>query len=63
MTFVLAAGSAVGLPALGAITAEIVLPEQLPSPMSLNSVVVTGSQAVGPALGRLTHSAQVKSSS
>src|SRR5262245_7159167 len=53
MTFALAAGSAVGLPAFGAITAEIVPPEQLPSAMSLNSVVVTGSQAVGPALGGL----------
>jgi MFS family permease len=51
LTFVLAAGSAMGLPAFGAITAEVVPPEQLPSAMSLNSVAVTASQAVGPALG------------
>src|SRR5262245_35391181 len=53
MTFALAAGSAIGLPAFSAITSEVVLPEQLPSAISMNSVVVTGSQAVGPALGGL----------
>ena len=53
LTFALAAGSAIGLPAFGAMTAEVVLPEQLPSAISLNSVAVTGSQAVGPALGGL----------
>src|SRR4029453_15320249 len=53
MTFALAAGSAIGLPAFGAMTAEVVLPEQLPAALSLNSVALTGSQAVGPALGGL----------
>jgi MFS family permease len=51
MTAALAAGSAMGLSAFGAITAEVVPREQLAAAISLNAVVLTGSQAVGPALG------------
>jgi predicted MFS family arabinose efflux permease len=53
MTFALAAGSALGLPAFSALTPELVPRDQLPAAISLNSVVLTGSQAIGPAIGGL----------
>jgi MFS family permease len=53
MTFALAAGSALGLPAFGALTPELVPREQLAAAISLNSVVLTGAQAIGPAIGGL----------
>jgi MFS family permease len=51
MTFALAAGSALGLPAFSALTPELVPRPQLPAAISLNSVILTGSQAIGPAIG------------
>jgi len=53
MTFALAAGSALGLPAFSALTPELVPREQLAAAISLNSVILTGSQAIGPAIGGL----------
>jgi MFS family permease len=53
MTLALAIGASLGLPAFSAITPELVPRDQLPAAISLNSVVLTGSQAVGPALGGL----------
>lgn len=53
MTFALAAGSALGLPAFSALTPELVPKDQLPAAISLNSVVLSGSQAIGPAIGGL----------
>lgn len=51
MTFALAAGSALGLPAFSALTPELVPRPQLPAAISLNSLILTGSQAIGPAIG------------
>jgi MFS family permease len=53
MTFALAAGSALGVPAFSALTPELVPREQLAAAISLNSVVLTGAQAIGPAIGGL----------
>jgi predicted MFS family arabinose efflux permease len=51
MSFALAAGSALGVPAFSALTPELVPRPQLPAAISLNSIILTGSQAVGPAIG------------
>jgi MFS family permease len=53
MTFALATGAALGAPAFSAITPELVPRAQLPAAISLNAVVLTGSQAIGPAVGGL----------
>jgi predicted MFS family arabinose efflux permease len=52
-TAVLGVGASLGLPAFSAVTVELVDREQLPAAISLNSVSMTLSQAVGPALGGL----------
>ena len=51
MTFAMATGSALGVPAFSALTPELVPRAQLPAAISLNSVILTGSQAIGPAIG------------
>jgi predicted MFS family arabinose efflux permease len=53
LTVALGAGATLGLPAYSAITPELVPREELPAAISLNSITVTASQAVGPALGGL----------
>jgi predicted MFS family arabinose efflux permease len=50
-TVVLGAGAALGMPAFAAVTPELVPRDELPAAISLNSMTVTASQAVGPALG------------
>jgi MFS family permease len=52
-TAVLGVGASLGLPAFSAVTVELVDREQLPAAISLNSVSLTLSQAVSPALGGL----------
>jgi predicted MFS family arabinose efflux permease len=52
-TVVLGIGASLGLPAFSAVTVELVDREELPAAISLNSVSLTLSQAVGPALGGL----------
>jgi len=53
LTVLLSAGATLGLPAYSAITPDLVPPAQVPAAVSLNSVTVTASLAVGPALGGL----------
>jgi predicted MFS family arabinose efflux permease len=53
LSFALATGSALGVPAFSALTPELVPRSQLPAAISLNSVILTGAQAVGPAIGGL----------
>jgi predicted MFS family arabinose efflux permease len=50
-TVVLGIGATLGMPAFSAITPELVPRRELPAAISLNSVAVTLSQAVGPAIG------------
>jgi Transmembrane secretion effector len=52
-TFVLGIRASLGLPAFSAVTVDLVDREQLPAAISLNSVSLTLSQAVSPALGGL----------
>ena len=51
LTVLLGAGTTLGLPAYAAITPDLVPARQLPAAISLNSVTITASLAVGPALG------------
>jgi predicted MFS family arabinose efflux permease len=51
LTALLGAGMTLGLPAYAAITPDLVPARQLPAAISLNSVTITASLAVGPALG------------
>jgi predicted MFS family arabinose efflux permease len=53
LTVLLGAGATLGLPALTAIVPELVPRAELPAAISLNSMTITASQAVGPALGGL----------
>jgi predicted MFS family arabinose efflux permease len=53
MTAALAVGSALGVPAFGSLTPELVPRAELASAISLNSMVLTASQAIGPAIGGL----------
>lgn len=53
LTLLLGAGLTLGLPAYTAITPDLVPARQLPAAISLNSVTITASLAVGPALGGL----------
>jgi MFS family permease len=53
LTVLLGAGMTLGLPAYTAITSDLVPARQLPAAISLNSMTVTVSLAVGPALGGL----------
>jgi MFS family permease len=53
LTVVLGAASTIGLPAFSAITQEVVPRGELPAAISLNSIVGTGTQALGPAVGGL----------
>jgi MFS family permease len=53
LTVALGAAATLGLPAYAAITPEVVPPAELPAAISLNSITMTASQAVGPALGGL----------
>ncbi|MEY9863639.1 MFS family permease [Catenulispora sp. GAS73] len=50
-TVVLGVGTTLGMPAFSAITPELVSGEELPAAISLNSVAVTSSQMIGPAIG------------
>jgi len=52
-TVVLGFGASLGLPAFSAVTTELVDRERLPAAISLNSVAMTLSQALGPAIGGL----------
>jgi MFS family permease len=53
MTVALAVGSSLGLPAFGSLTPELVPRAELAPAISLNSMVLTASQAIGPAIGGL----------
>jgi predicted MFS family arabinose efflux permease len=53
LTVLLGAGFTLGTPAYAAITPDLVPARQLPAAISLNSMTITASLAVGPALGGL----------
>ena len=53
LTVLLGAGFTLGLPAYAAMTPDLVPPRLVPAAISLNSMTVTASLAVGPALGGL----------
>jgi MFS family permease len=53
LTAALALGSALGLPAFGSLTPELVPRAELAPAISLNSMALTASQAIGPAIGGL----------
>ncbi|MFJ9369020.1 MFS transporter [Nocardia sp. NPDC101769] len=50
-TLLLGTGATLGMPAFSSITPELVPAAQLPAAISLNSVAMTASQAIGPAIG------------
>ncbi|MFE3187706.1 MFS transporter [Nocardia sp. NPDC059240] len=50
-TLLLGVGATLGMPAFSSITPELVPTSELPAAISLNSVAMTASQAIGPAIG------------